>query len=163
MKCQSIWKFFCPTTLCSLFHGYVEECCVIPPWTKASERYISFFNQEGGIGIFGFGVLAIFYSVFRFCRSFLFADFTQFSIWFTRPDPWFSPWSDPIQIFVDAAGELFYCFVASVDGQTSQIVGCAFSDLILLYAAMTTKQNQYWENVSCIYRVFSSSKWFVRR
>ena len=75
------------TTLCSLFHGYVEECCVIPPWTKASERYISFFNQEGGIGIFGFGVLAIFNSVFRFCRSFLFADFTQFSIWFTRPDP----------------------------------------------------------------------------
>lgn len=163
MKCQSIWKFFCPTTLCSLFHGYVEECCIIPPWTKASERYISFFNQEGGIGIFGFGVLAIFNSVFRFCRSFLFADFTQFSIWFTRPDPWFSPWSDPIQIFVDAAGELFYCFIANVDGQTSQIVGCAFSDLILLYAAMTTKQNQYWENVSYIYRVFSSSKWFVRR
>ena len=97
MKCQSIWKFFCPTTLCSLFHGYVEECCVIPPWTKASERYISFFNQEGGIGIFGFGVLAIFNSVFRFCRSFLFADFTQFSIWFTRPDPWSSLWSDPIR------------------------------------------------------------------
>ena len=47
--------------------------------------------------------------------------------------------SGPIQIFVDAAGELFYCFVANVDGQTSQIVGCAFSDLILLYAAMTTK------------------------
>ena len=97
MKCQSIWKFFCPTTLCSLFYGYVEECCVITPWTKASERYISFFNQEGGIGIFGFGVLAIFSSVFRFCCSFRFADFTQFSIWFTWPDPWSSLWSDPIR------------------------------------------------------------------
>ena len=53
--------------------------------------------------------------------------------------------SDPVRskFLVDAAGELFYRFVASVDGQTSQIVGCAFSDLILLYAAMTTKQNQY--------------------
>ena len=166
MKCQSIWKFFCPTTLCSLFYGYVEECCVIPPWTKASERYVSFFNQEGGIGIFGFGVLAIFSSVFRFCCSFRFADFTQFSIWFTWPDPWSSLWSDPIRSdpnFVDAAGELFYCFVASVDRQTPQMVGCASSDFILLYATMTTKQNQYWENVSCIYRVFSSSKWFVRR
>lgn len=51
--------------------------------------------------------------------------------------------SGPIQIFVDAAGELFYCFVASVDRQTPQMVGCASSDLILLYAAMTTEQNQY--------------------
>ena len=51
--------------------------------------------------------------------------------------------SGPIQIFVDAAGELFHCFVANVDRQTPQMVGCAFSDLILLYAAMTTKQNQY--------------------
>ena len=48
--------------------------------------------------------------------------------------------SGPIQIFVDAAGELFYCFVVSVDRQTPQMVACASSDLILLYAAMTTNK-----------------------
>ena len=134
------------TTLCSLFHGYVVECCAIPPWTKASGRYVSFFNQEGGIGIFGFGVLAIFNSVFRFCCSFRFAILRSLAYGLRDPilDPVCDPIrSGPIQIFVDAAGELFYCFVTNVDGQTSQIVGCAFSDLILLYAAMTTKQNQY--------------------
>ena len=40
-------------------------------------------NQEGGIGIFGFAVLATFRSVFWFCCSFQFADFTQFCIWFS--------------------------------------------------------------------------------
>ena len=49
---------------------------------------------EGGIGIFGFAVLAIFFgsvfrfllqktSVFRFWWSLRFADFSFFSIWFS--------------------------------------------------------------------------------
>ena len=37
----------------TVFHGCVEECWVVPPWTKASERYVSFFNQEEGTRIFG--------------------------------------------------------------------------------------------------------------
>ena len=86
------------------------------------------------VRFFGFAVLF----GFRFLRSLAYG----------LRDPILDPVCDPIrsgpiQIFVDAAGELFYCFVANVDGQTSQIVGCAFSDLILLYAAMTTEQNQY--------------------
>ena len=58
-------------------------------WTKASERYVSFFNQEKGIGIFGFAVLAKFRLVFwlLFQKTlvfsfypFWFVDFMQFSI-----------------------------------------------------------------------------------
>ena len=26
------------------FHGYIEECCEVPPWTKASEMYVSFHS-----------------------------------------------------------------------------------------------------------------------
>ena len=37
--------FFCPRTPCSHFHGCVEECCVVPPWTKASEKYVSFHQS----------------------------------------------------------------------------------------------------------------------
>ena len=73
--------------------------------------------------------------------------------------------SDPVRskFLSTPQGSFFIALWVGVDRQTPQMVGCASSDLILLYAAMTTKQNQYWENVSCIYRVFSSSKWFVRR
>ena len=35
------WSF-CPETPCSHFHGCVEECCIVPPWTKASEGYLSY-------------------------------------------------------------------------------------------------------------------------
>lgn len=37
--------FFCPKTPCSHFHGSVEECCVVPPCTKASEKYASFHQS----------------------------------------------------------------------------------------------------------------------
>ena len=33
--------FHCPKTPCNYFHGCVEECCVVLPWTKASEWYVS--------------------------------------------------------------------------------------------------------------------------
>ena len=33
---------FCPETPCSHFHGCAEECCIVPPWTKASEGYLSY-------------------------------------------------------------------------------------------------------------------------
>ena len=36
---------FCPRTPCSHFHGFVEECCVVPPWTDASERYVTFHQS----------------------------------------------------------------------------------------------------------------------
>ena len=57
---------------------------------KFSLKYDTFQESrlvvEGGIGIFGFAVLAIFYigfSVFRFWWSLQFADFSFFSIWFS--------------------------------------------------------------------------------
>ena len=130
------------TTLCSLFHGYVVECCAIPPWTKASERYryhSSIRREALGFSVLGFWLFLIRFFGFAvlFCLRIL------RSLAYGLRDPILDSVRDPIQIFVDAAGELFYCFVANVDGQTSQIVGCAFSDLILLYAAMTTEQNQY--------------------
>ena len=37
--------FLCPKTPCSYFHGCVEECCVVLPWTKASEWYVSFHQS----------------------------------------------------------------------------------------------------------------------
>ena len=43
----------------TVFHGCVEECWVVPPWTKASERYVSFFNQEEGTGIFGLNLAVL--------------------------------------------------------------------------------------------------------
>ena len=42
MKRRPHWKFFCPKTPCSHLNGCVEESRVVPPWTKASERYVSF-------------------------------------------------------------------------------------------------------------------------
>ena len=62
-KTESVWhngeqahlKVFCHKTPCSHFHGCVKECCVAPPWMKASKRNVSLFNQEASIGIFGFG------------------------------------------------------------------------------------------------------------
>ena len=130
------------TTLCSLFHGYVVECCAIPPWTKASERYryhSSIRREALGFSVLGFWLFLIRFFGFAvlFCLRIL------RSLAYGLRDPILDSVRDPIQIFVDAAGELFYCFVASVDRQTPQMVGCASSDLILLYAAMTTKQNQY--------------------
>ena len=51
----------------------------MPPWTKASEKCISFFNQEEGTGIFGLNLAvsnSVFVqksSVFRFGCSFRFS------------------------------------------------------------------------------------------
>ena len=39
---RPLWEIFCPKTPCSHFYRYVEECCVVQPWTKESERYVSF-------------------------------------------------------------------------------------------------------------------------
>ena len=36
---------FCPETPCSHFHGCAEDCCIVPPWTKASEGYLSFHQS----------------------------------------------------------------------------------------------------------------------
>ena len=36
---------FCLETPCSHFHGCVEDCCIVPPWTKASEGYLSFHQS----------------------------------------------------------------------------------------------------------------------
>ena len=95
-------------------------------------------------GALGFSVLEFWLFLVRFFGfAVLFGLLILRSLAYGLRDPILDSVRDPIQIFVDAAGELFYCFVANVDGQTSQIVGCAFSDLILLYAAMTTEQNQY--------------------
>ena len=49
---------------------------------------LSFFNQRGGIGSFGYIQigLPVFLpknSVFQFCCSFYLADFTRLSIWFS--------------------------------------------------------------------------------
>ena len=42
-----IFFLFCARPLCIHFHGCFEGCCVVLQRTKASERYVSFFNQEG--------------------------------------------------------------------------------------------------------------------
>ena len=42
---RPLWEFFGPKTPCSHFYSCVKECCVVPPWTKASKRYVS-FNQS---------------------------------------------------------------------------------------------------------------------
>ena len=100
----------------------------------------------------GFSVLEFWLFLVRFFGfAVLFGLRILRSLAYGLRDPILDPVCDPIRSdpirsdpnFVDAAGELFYRFVANVDGQTSQRVGCAFSDLILLYAAMTTEQNQY--------------------
>ena len=54
--------FFFPQNSMNRFHGCAEECCVVPPWTKASEA------KEGGIGIFGFWAKNFGFSVLLFFR-----------------------------------------------------------------------------------------------
>ena len=54
--------FFFPQNSMNRFHGCAEECCVVPPWTKASEA------KEGGIGIFGFCAKNFGFSVLLFFR-----------------------------------------------------------------------------------------------
>ena len=56
MKKQSVGRssclFFFPKTPYSHFHGCVKECCVVPLWTKVSERYISFHQSVKKNGCF---------------------------------------------------------------------------------------------------------------
>ena len=84
---------FAPKLHVVTFTNCIKECCELLPWTKASERYVSFFNQKGGIGIFVLRFWLILYRFFGFCAkktkafwcccSFQLADFTWFSIWFS--------------------------------------------------------------------------------
>ena len=71
MECTLIWKFFFfPQNSMNRFHGCAEECCVVPPWTKASEA------KEGGIWIFGFCAKNFGFSVLLFFRI-LFSVFVK--------------------------------------------------------------------------------------
>ena len=47
MERRPHWEFFFLDSKapCSHFHGCVEECCVAPPWTKASES-CALFHQS---------------------------------------------------------------------------------------------------------------------
>ena len=50
MECRPQWEvfffFFVPKPHVVTFTAvYREECCVVLPWTKASERYVSFMRQ----------------------------------------------------------------------------------------------------------------------
>ena len=87
--------FFCPKTPCSPFTA-VSRSVVKCRHGRRRERsrYVSFFNQRGGIEAFVLTILAILnirFSVFvpkktlvfRFSCSFRFTDITRFSIWFS--------------------------------------------------------------------------------
>ena len=46
MEHRPLWSgSFCPKTSCGHFHHCVKEFCVMLPWTKASERYVSFHQS----------------------------------------------------------------------------------------------------------------------
>ena len=45
MKRRNHWEFLCFCFFVQKPHGCVEECCVVPPWTRVSERYVSFHQS----------------------------------------------------------------------------------------------------------------------
>ena len=140
MECRSIWKLSYLKTPCSHCHGCNVECSVVPPWTKASKRYVSFFHQKGALG-----VLAIFSSVFQ-PKNF---DFS-------------------VLLFISVCGfyaveHLVFGFVKSSNGSSE-----FFSGLSSIWAAVkrlrwsrtAAKRNCYWKEYVTNQIIEITSRWW---